>query len=89
MLQDLGALGAGLLFALGLGLGVCWEEETLNRKSHPLLGWSDVEDTRQPFHPPALERDWEVSRESGQIVPPPVHRAAPPVAVGLRVYNVR
>ena len=58
--------------------------ETLNSHAaclglaHPLLGWSDTEETRQPLHPYWV-RQWEEPTESGRIEPlraPPVHRAS-------------
>ena len=45
-------------------------------RSHPLLGWSDTEDTRQPLHSYRVK-----TMESGRIEPlraPPVHREAQP-----------
>ena len=45
-------------------------------RSHPLLGWSDTEETRQPIHPHCV-RQWEDPMENGSIEPfraPPVHR---------------
>ena len=50
------------------------EELTLNSHpaclgcSHPLLGWSDTEDVRQPLHPHWV-RQWEEPMENGRIEP--------------------